>query len=101
MKRHLLIIFTLVLLAPAGMAQETTASAPSVAQDFNKSKLDQYFDALEAGDRFMGSVAVSRNGELIYSRSLGFADMAKNKRRMPPQNTGSVPFPKPSPPYWS
>ncbi len=80
MKRHLLIIFTLVLLAPAGMAQETTASAPSVAQDFNKSKLDQYFDALEAGDRFMGSVAVSRNGELIYSRSLGFADIAKNKK---------------------
>ena len=45
------------------------------AQKFDKSKLDAYFDKLEQNDKFMGSVAVSRNGEIIYTRSVGFADV--------------------------
>lgn len=46
-----------------------------IAQDFDKAKLDDYFDALEAHNRFMGSVAVSQNGEIIYTRSVGYADI--------------------------
>lgn len=46
----------------------------TLAQEFDKAKLDRYFDALEANNRFMGSVAVSRNGSIIYSRSTGYAD---------------------------
>lgn len=42
-------------------------------------KLDEYFDALEAADKFMGSVAVSNDGKLIYSRSLGFSNVEKKK----------------------
>lgn len=64
MKRHVLTFF----LAMGFLATVTNA------QEFNKVKLDQYFDALEANDKFMGSVAVSKNGQLIYQRSLGFAD---------------------------
>ena len=45
-----------------------------LAQEFDKTKLDLYFDALEANNKFMGSVAVSRNGSIIYSRSTGYAD---------------------------
>ena len=45
-----------------------------LAQEFDKNKLDLYFDALEANNKFMGSVAVSRNGSIIYSRSTGYAD---------------------------
>jgi CubicO group peptidase (beta-lactamase class C family) len=45
-----------------------------LAQDLDKTKLDLYFDALEANNKFMGSVAVSRNGSIIYSRSTGYAD---------------------------
>ena len=48
------------------------------AQEFNKSKLDQYFDVLEEADKFMGSVAISKNGEIIYSRSLGYMDLEDN-----------------------
>ena len=47
------------------------------AQDFDKTKLDSYFNALEQNDRFMGSVAVSQNGEIIYAKSIGFADAEK------------------------
>lgn len=45
------------------------------AQDFNKTKLDGYFDALQSHNKFMGSVAVSQNGKIIYTRSIGFADV--------------------------
>jgi D-alanyl-D-alanine carboxypeptidase len=50
------------------------------AQDFNKSKLDNYFDTLEINSRFMGSIAVSQNGEIIYTRSTGFSDL-ENKTK--------------------
>ena len=47
------------------------------SQEFDKGKLDRYFDALADHDKFMGSVAVSRNGELVYTRSVGFTDVGK------------------------
>lgn len=46
-----------------------------IAQDFDKARLDDYFDTLEAHNRFMGSVAVSQHGEIIYTRSVGYADV--------------------------
>lgn len=48
------------------------------AQHFDKTKLDNYFNALEASNRFMGSVAVSQNGKIIYSKSVGFSDLENN-----------------------
>jgi D-alanyl-D-alanine carboxypeptidase len=51
---------------------------PIFAQTFDKAKLDSYFDALEANNRFMGSVAVSKDGILIYSKSVGYADVENN-----------------------
>lgn len=45
------------------------------SQDFDKNKLDQYFNSLESNNRFMGSVAVSKNGEIIYSKTVGFSDV--------------------------
>ncbi|MBN7800052.1 beta-lactamase family protein [Algoriphagus aestuariicola] len=49
----------------------------ALAQSFDKAKLDRYFDALEESNRFMGSVAVSENGHVIYSRSLGYVDVER------------------------
>ena len=45
------------------------------SQDFDKAKLDSYFNALETKDKFMGSVAVSKDGKIIYSKSLGYIDL--------------------------
>lgn len=47
---------------------------------FDKAKLDNYFQNLEANNKFMGSVAVSQNGQIIYSKSIGFADVEKNQK---------------------
>nr|WP_297783876.1 serine hydrolase domain-containing protein [uncultured Allomuricauda sp.] len=52
------------------------ASCLAWSQEFDAAKLNQYFDLLEENDKFMGSVAVSKNGELVYTRSLGYCDVA-------------------------
>ena len=44
-------------------------------KNFDKAKLDNYFNTLEKNNKFMGSVAVSKNGEMIYTKSIGFADI--------------------------
>lgn len=48
------------------------------SQGFEETKLDNYFDALETNSKFMGSVAVSKDGKIIYTRSVGFADVENN-----------------------
>ncbi|MDQ1772006.1 serine hydrolase [Labilibaculum sp. A4] len=66
MKKIFLVILTLGILCQVVLSQ-----------NFNKDKLDDYFDVLESNNKFMGSVAVSQNGEIIYSKSLGFSDYEK------------------------
>ena len=48
------------------------------SQSLNKEKLDKYFNTLLLNNKFMGSVAVSKNGELIYTKSIGYADIENN-----------------------
>lgn len=66
--------YILILLALGFMSQF------ALAQSFDKAKLDQYFDALETNNRFFGSVAVSQHGNIIYSRSLGYADFESGQK---------------------
>ena len=49
----------------------------ATAQTLDKAKLDQYFDALVQHNKFMGSVAIAKDGQLIYTKSVGFADVAR------------------------
>lgn len=42
---------------------------------FDKDKLNTYFDVIEAHNQFMGSVALSHKGEIIYSRALGYSNI--------------------------
>src|SRR4051812_693179 len=44
-------------------------------QSFDKAKLDSYLGALEMNNKFMGSVAISQNGKIIYTKQVGFADV--------------------------
>lgn len=50
---------------------------PLFAQNFDRTKLDTYFTALETNNKFMGSVAVFQNGKIIYVNSAGFSDYEK------------------------
>jgi CubicO group peptidase (beta-lactamase class C family) len=52
--------------------------ANSIAQEFNRAKLDSLFTALETHNKFMGSISVSRNDQIVYSRTVGYADAEQN-----------------------
>ncbi|MFV8361552.1 serine hydrolase domain-containing protein [Flavobacterium sp. LS1P3] len=54
--------------------------ATGYSQKMNVAKLDSLFQILEAKDKFMGSIAVSQNGTLIYSKSIGKEDVETNKK---------------------
>ena len=66
MKRTLILSLAVSLICIAGLSQQ-----------LDKAKLDAYFDTLANNDRFMGSVAVSLNEELVYTKSVGFEDVEK------------------------
>ncbi|PID59776.1 MAG: peptidase [Ignavibacteriae bacterium] len=63
------------LIIACGLLVETV-----FAQDFDKSKLDNYFEVLEKNNKFMGSIAVSRNGKLLYTKSVGYSDIEKKAK---------------------
>jgi len=52
----------------------------AVAQTPDKAKLDQYWDALESNNKFIGNVALYQDGLPKYVRSIGFADLDGNKK---------------------
>lgn len=41
------------------------------AQQFNQAKLDSFIDRLEEFDRFNGSLAIIKDGKIIYARGIG------------------------------
>ena len=44
-------------------------------EQMDKNKLDHYFDQLDAHKQFMGTVLVSKSDQIIYNRSIGYADI--------------------------
>lgn len=68
MIKTIVITFLTFAISQIGLAQT----------NFDKTKLNNYFNALEQNNKFMGSVAVSKNGEVIYTKSVGFTDVENN-----------------------
>lgn len=58
----------------------TLLSQFAFSQTVDKVKLDNYFQALEINNKFMGSVAISQNGKVIYAKQIGFADIENHVR---------------------
>lgn len=67
MKRK--IAFTLSLLV----------SVTLTAQQLNTKKLDSLLNVLDVNKKAQGSVAISKNGKLLYSKAIGFVDAGKTK----------------------
>jgi CubicO group peptidase (beta-lactamase class C family) len=57
----------------------------ALSQTVDKTKLDNYFNALEKSGKFFGSVAISQNGQIIYTNEIGFADLETQLK--PNENT--------------
>lgn len=51
------------------------ATSPAVASDpVDTEKLDRFFSLMEENNRFMGSVVLMKDGEVLFSRAYGIAD---------------------------
>lgn len=46
------------------------------SQIINSDKLDSFFNLLNKNEKAMGSIAISKNGKLLYSNSIGYIDEA-------------------------
>lgn len=51
------------------------------SQELDISKLNTFFNNLEAHNKFLGSIAVSKNGKVVYTNSVGYVD-AENKKKV-------------------
>ncbi|WP_422107793.1 serine hydrolase [Winogradskyella sp.] len=45
---------------------------PSFSQKLNTDKLDKYFDTLEKRHEAMGSITISKDGVVVYSKAIGY-----------------------------
>ena len=55
-------------------------SATSFSQTFNTPRLDSLLHILEQKEKFMGSIAVSQNGKLLYTKAIGYSDLETSKK---------------------
>jgi D-alanyl-D-alanine carboxypeptidase len=63
-----------------GLFMLTTISQFSQAQDLDKQRLDIYFQTLERNKKFMGSVAIAKEGKMLYAKAIGFSDVEKSEK---------------------
>ena len=54
-------------------------SVTSFAQEQKFLALDSLFQILDENNRFMGSLSISENGKIIYSKTIGKVDLASGK----------------------
>ncbi len=52
-----------------------TMLTTSYAQTFNQIKLDQYFDRLAEKNKAMGTLVISKDGDVLYTRSIGYGQI--------------------------
>jgi D-alanyl-D-alanine carboxypeptidase len=65
-----------------GFVLFTTFSFAEVfSQTINKQKLDSLFNILAEKNKAMGSVAISKNGLILYSRAIGYSVITGNEKK--------------------
>ncbi len=66
-----------------------TISLPANAQEttFNKAKLDRYLQLLYKNDKMMGSFAIRKNGQYVYSNAVGYKQTDDEKGDLANANT--------------
>lgn len=54
--------------------------SPAYSQSVNTAHLDSLFETLNANNKFMGTMALSADGKIIYSNAIGKADFESGKK---------------------
>jgi D-alanyl-D-alanine carboxypeptidase len=50
-------------------------------QSFDKAKLDQFFDRLAEKNKAMGSLAIVKDGKVLYSRAIGYSQISDTEKK--------------------
>ena len=61
------------------LALSTITSAH--AQELDKAKLDQFFDRLAEKNKAMGSLVIAKDGDVIYTRSIGYQQINATEKK--------------------
>lgn len=57
----------------------------SIAQDFDRAKMDKLFSIVEEHEQGMGSFSIYQDGQEVYSKAIGFLDI--NSKKLADENT--------------
>lgn len=57
------------------------------SQNFNKAKLDSLFNTLSEMNKAMGSVTISKNGNILYSKSIGYCLISDSEKKLANSST--------------
>ncbi|MBD2700087.1 beta-lactamase family protein [Spirosoma sp. BT702] len=56
-------------------------SVSAYAQTIDKAKLDQFFDRLAEKNKAMGSLVIAKDGNVLYSRSIGYSQINGTEKK--------------------
>ncbi|MGB4847194.1 MAG: serine hydrolase domain-containing protein, partial [Saprospiraceae bacterium] len=56
-------------------------SSGAYAQTINKAKLDSLFSILAENNKGMGSIAISKNGKVLYSNAIGYSSISEKEKK--------------------
>lgn len=88
MKKQIIVLIAITTLLLSCSTNKKTTQIKETTQQhivvkentLNNSKLDSLFDVLEKNDKFMGSIALSHNGKIIYTNAIGFDNIETKKK---------------------
>src|SRR5688500_6875836 len=55
--------------------------APADAQPLDKARLDRFFDRLAEKNKAMGSLAIVKDGDVVYTRAIGYGQISGTERK--------------------
>lgn len=53
-------------------------SHPLISQNFDRSKMDEFFDLLKNNEKSMGSISLFQNGKEVYQNTIGYVSISDN-----------------------
>jgi D-alanyl-D-alanine carboxypeptidase len=57
------------------------------SQNINKPKLDSLFNVLAQNNKAMGSVAISKNGNILYTKAIGYSFITDTEKKLSNEST--------------
>jgi len=66
---------------PAAILVTMMFIGTALTQSINKPKLDSLFSVLAQKNKAMGSVTISRNGIILYSRAIGYSYISEKEKK--------------------